>query len=114
MPWHQFLGDIVDSIPVVGHVKGGIHNVCGDKGAAERACRFATQSTGDVLDSIPVVGHIKGEIHKRGGDEGAAERSLRLANRSTKVVAAATAGQVAAGPLGAVAAGATALASSFD
>lgn len=64
---------------------------------------------GDVMDSVPGVGYVTSAIQSACGDKEAAERSLQLANRTAKVVAAGAGGALVGGPIGAVAAGATAL-----
>ncbi len=40
----SFFGNLLDSLPVVGHVKGVIHYVCDDKEGGDRAMRLATRS----------------------------------------------------------------------
>ncbi|CAL4116047.1 unnamed protein product, partial [Meganyctiphanes norvegica] len=41
----EVLSGTVDSIPVVGHVKGGIHYACGDKGGGDRAMKSSSRTT---------------------------------------------------------------------
>ncbi|CAL4106780.1 unnamed protein product [Meganyctiphanes norvegica] len=41
----QVLSGFTDSIPVVGHVKGGIHYACGDKDGGDRAMKSSSHTT---------------------------------------------------------------------
>ena len=41
-----FLSDVVDGIPAVGHVKGGIHYAFGDKDGGDKAMKSASRTTG--------------------------------------------------------------------
>lgn len=58
---------VLDSTPIVGHVKGIVHDVCGDRKAAERAFTAATRTTavvgagaGGLLVGGPVTGAALG------------------------------------------------------
>eukprot|EP00640_Fibrocapsa_japonica_P007175 CAMPEP_0113945448 /NCGR_PEP_ID=MMETSP1339-20121228/45976_1 /TAXON_ID=94617 /ORGANISM="Fibrocapsa japonica" /LENGTH=192 /DNA_ID=CAMNT_0000951033 /DNA_START=36 /DNA_END=614 /DNA_ORIENTATION=- /assembly_acc=CAM_ASM_000762 len=51
----EFLGamnDLADGTPVVGHIKGGIHYMCGDSSGGEKAMKSATRTTGVVGGSV--------------------------------------------------------------
>ena len=48
--------NLVDGVPVVGHVKGGIHYIAGDKDGGERAMNAASKTT------RVITGGIVGEI----------------------------------------------------
>ena len=41
-----FMSDIVDGIPVVGHVKGGIHYACGDEEGGDKAMKSSSRTVG--------------------------------------------------------------------
>ena len=41
-----FLSDVVDGIPAVGHVKGGVHYAFGDKDGGDKAMKSASRTTG--------------------------------------------------------------------
>ena len=41
-----FVSDVVNGIPAVGHVKGGIHYLCGDKDGGDKAMKSASRTTG--------------------------------------------------------------------
>ena len=41
-----FISDVIDGIPAVGHVKGGIHYACGDKDGGDKAMKSASRTTG--------------------------------------------------------------------
>ena len=43
-----FVNDTVDSIPVVGHVKGGIYYVCGDTEGGDKAMKSSSRTTGVI------------------------------------------------------------------
>lgn len=40
------VNQVVNSVPIVGHVKSGIHKVCGDDEGAAQAFKSANRSTG--------------------------------------------------------------------
>ena len=41
----SWFGDIVDAIPVVGHVKGVVHYACGDQAGGDKAMVASSRST---------------------------------------------------------------------
>ena len=41
-----FVNDVVNGIPAVGHVKGGIHYLCGDTDGGDKAMKSASRTTG--------------------------------------------------------------------
>ena len=53
-----FLNDTADSIPVVGHVKGGIHYVCGDTEGGDKAMKSSSRTTGVIGGGV--VGFVFG------------------------------------------------------
>ena len=66
---------VVDATPVIGHVKGIIHDVCGDRQAAERAFTAATRTTavvgagaGGLLIGGPITGVALGATTGVGWD----------------------------------------------
>ena len=44
--------NFADSVPVVGHVKGGIHYACGDKDGGDNAMKAASRTTGAVAGGV--------------------------------------------------------------
>ncbi|MGH0141274.1 UNVERIFIED_CONTAM: hypothetical protein FKN15_077998 [Acipenser sinensis] len=42
------LNDKVDSVPVVGHVKGTVHYICGDKKGGDKAMKAASHTAGVI------------------------------------------------------------------
>ncbi|KAL3837645.1 hypothetical protein ACJMK2_022991 [Sinanodonta woodiana] len=44
----MFVDGMVDSVPVVGHVKGAVHYVCGDKERGDNAMKAASHTTGVI------------------------------------------------------------------
>ncbi|CAI8035286.1 Glutathione amide reductase [Geodia barretti] len=53
-----FLNDSADSIPVVGHVKGGIHYVCGDTEGGDKAMKSSSRTAGVIGGGV--VGFVVG------------------------------------------------------
>jgi len=43
------VNDVVDNVPVVGHVKGAVHYVCGDKDGGDKAMKSASRTTGVII-----------------------------------------------------------------
>lgn len=43
-----FFGDLLDALPIVGHVKGIVHYACGDEEGGDKAMRAATRSAAVV------------------------------------------------------------------
>ena len=52
------VGDFVNGVPVVGHVKGGIHYACGDKDGGDNAMKAASRTVGVVGGGV--VGGLAG------------------------------------------------------
>lgn len=48
----QFLFDISDGIPVVGHIKGGVHHACGDHEGGNRALKSSSRTSGVIIGGI--------------------------------------------------------------
>jgi len=46
------VSDVADNVPVVGHVKGAVHYVCGDKEGGDRAMKSASRTTGVALGGL--------------------------------------------------------------
>ena len=46
------VSNFADSVPVVGHVKGGIHYACGDKDGGDNAMKAASRTTGAVAGGV--------------------------------------------------------------
>jgi len=46
------VSDVADNVPVVGHVKGAVHYVCGDKEGGDRAMKSASRTTGVTLGGL--------------------------------------------------------------
>ena len=44
----QILGNLIDGIPLAGHLKGGIHYACGDKNGGDLAMKSASRSIGKI------------------------------------------------------------------
>lgn len=49
---------VVDSVPVVGHVKGGVHYVCGDTKGGDMAMKRATGVAGGAALGLIAAGPI--------------------------------------------------------
>lgn len=43
---------MVDSVPVVGHVKGTVHYICGDKDRGDNAMKAASHTTGVIGEGV--------------------------------------------------------------
>jgi len=43
------VNDVVDNVPVVGHVKGAVHYVCGDKEGGDKAMKSASRTSGVII-----------------------------------------------------------------
>jgi len=57
------VNDVVDNVPVVGHVKGAVHYVCGDKEGGDKAMKSASRTTGVVLGGAAgIVGGPAGMV----------------------------------------------------
>jgi hypothetical protein len=58
------LSSFTDGIPIVGHLKGGIHYAVGDKEGGENAMKSASRTTGTILGGIAggLVGGPAGAI----------------------------------------------------
>lgn len=56
----SFLGGLLNSLPVVGHVKAVVHYACGDKDGGNRALWQATRTTAVV--GAAVVGASAGPV----------------------------------------------------
>jgi hypothetical protein len=95
----------LNALPVVGHVKGLGHYVCGDIEGGNKAMVDATSTTLNMADGIPVVGHTKGVIHYVCGDVEGGNKAMKAATRTTAVMGAGVGGFFVAGPPGAVAGG---------
>lgn len=54
----KMLNGLVDSVPVVGHIKGGVHYACGDRNGGDAAMKASSRTTG-VLGG-GAVGFIAG------------------------------------------------------
>ncbi len=52
------LGDVVNSVPIVGHIKGMVHYACGDTERGDAAVRSATRTT--VVLGAGVAGALAG------------------------------------------------------
>lgn len=48
----ETLNDVADGIPVVGHVKGGIHYACGDKQGGDKAMKSSSRTIGVVAGGV--------------------------------------------------------------
>jgi len=48
----QTVYDVANNVPVVGHVKGAVHYVCGDKEGGDKAMKSASRTTGVVLGGV--------------------------------------------------------------
>ena len=48
----ETLNDTADSVPLVGHVKGGIHYACGDKQGGDRAMKASSRTVGVVGGAV--------------------------------------------------------------
>lgn len=44
----QTLGNLIDGIPFIGHLKGGIHYALGDKNGGDMAMKSASRSIGKI------------------------------------------------------------------
>ena len=42
------MSNFADGIPVVGHVKGGIHYICGDKEGGDNAMKSSSRTVGVI------------------------------------------------------------------
>jgi len=45
----QTVNDVANNVPVVGHVKGAVHYVCGDKEGGDKAMKSASRTTGVII-----------------------------------------------------------------
>ncbi|ETO35039.1 hypothetical protein RFI_02035 [Reticulomyxa filosa] len=52
------VNNFVDGIPVVGHIKGGIHYACGDNKGGDAAMKSASKTTGAVIGGV--IGAVSG------------------------------------------------------
>ena len=55
------LGDFVDGVPVVGHIKGGIHYAYGDREGGDQAMKSASRTVG-VMGGAAIGGLIAGPV----------------------------------------------------
>jgi len=46
------VSNVADTVPVVGHIKGGIHYACGDKEGGDNAMKSASRTVGVVAGGI--------------------------------------------------------------
>ncbi|KAI9550557.1 hypothetical protein GHT06_005059 [Daphnia sinensis] len=103
----------LNALPVVGHVKGVGHYICGDIDGGDKAMVNATRTTLNMADGIPVVGHAKGVVHYVCGDVDGGNKAMKAATRTTAVMGAGAGGFLIAGPAGAVA-GAVGVGANWD
>lgn len=54
----ESLSDMADGLPVVGHIKGGIHYACGDGAGGDKAMKSASRTTGVIAGGI--IGTVTG------------------------------------------------------
>ena len=47
---------MVDGLPVVGHIKGGIHYACGDSDRGDQAMKSASHTAGVIAEGFAVGG----------------------------------------------------------
>lgn len=53
------MDEFADNVPVVGHIKGGIHYMVGDHKGGEKAMKAASRTTGVIGGGI-VGGYLRG------------------------------------------------------
>lgn len=95
----------LNSIPIVGHVKGAGQYIFSGREEGKRIIRKANNTTLDIAGSVPLVGHGIAGYHYRRGDKERAKRVALEATRTTVVLAAGAAGFGIGGPPGAIALG---------
>ncbi|CAE7768788.1 uvrB_0 [Symbiodinium sp. CCMP2456] len=69
----------VNHVPVLGHIKAGIHHAAGDHDMGHQALEQANHATSHT----PVLGHVKVAVHQAAGDFDQAHETLEKANHST-------------------------------
>ena len=60
----QGANDFADKLPVVGHVKGGIHYACGDREGGDKAMMHATRSLVFGVPSMTAYGIFSSDVEK--------------------------------------------------
>ena len=75
------MSDIADAVPVVGHIKGGIHYACGDREGGDKAMMHATR--GLLPPSIATFDLVRSALSGEHG--GGTKTSISMAHINTRV-----------------------------